>query len=108
MAEKGEPSGPMQKGTTYMVRPCIEPLNRPSILWRISAGSTQLLVGPASAFSCEQMKVRLSTRATSLGSEGAWKELGRFLGSSGVSVPALTSSSVRRVHSASEPSHQTT
>src|ERR1700753_3657485 len=106
MAEKGEPSGPMQNGTTYIVRPCIEPLNRPSSLWRISPGSTQLLVGPASAFLAEQMKVRLSTRATSFGSELAAKEFGRFF--KGFIVPAATSSPVSLVHSASEPSHQTT
>ena len=36
---------------------------------RISAGAIQLLVGPASSSLSEQMKVRPSTRATSLGSE---------------------------------------
>jgi hypothetical protein len=36
---------------------------------RISSGSTQLLVGPACSLVPEQMKVRSSTRATSLGSE---------------------------------------
>ena len=35
---------------------------------RISAGAIQLLVGPASSLLCVQMKVRSSTRATSLGS----------------------------------------
>jgi hypothetical protein len=35
------------------------------------------LVGPASSGFSEQMKVRLSTRATSDGSEAAKKELGR-------------------------------
>ena len=42
----------------------------------ISSGAIQLLVGPASFSSTEQMKVRSSTRATSLGSEAQWKELG--------------------------------
>ena len=37
----------------------------------ISFGSIQLLVGPASFSSTEQMKVRSSTRATSVGSEAA-------------------------------------
>ena len=37
----------------------------------ISSGSIQLLVGPASFSSTEQMKVRSSTRATSVGSEAA-------------------------------------
>ena len=39
----------MLKGTTYMVRPFIEPRNSSSSLARISAGAFQLLVGPASA-----------------------------------------------------------
>ena len=38
---------------------------------RISAGSIQLLVGPASSSRSLQMKVRSSTRATSLGSDQA-------------------------------------
>ena len=44
----------------------------------ISAGAIQLLVGPASASSTEQMKVRSSTRATSDGSVRAQNELGFF------------------------------
>ena len=47
----GEPSGPIENGTTYIVRPRIEPRNRPRSVSRISAGSRQLLVGPASASS---------------------------------------------------------
>ena len=66
-----DPRGPIENGTTYMVRPRIEPLNRPVRRARISAGSFQLLVGPASDSSAEQMKVRSSTRATSPGSERA-------------------------------------
>src|SRR5262245_36391752 len=62
------PSGPIQNGTTYMVRPFIEPRYSSVIVARISAGSTQLLVGPASASVLEQMNVRDSTRATSEGS----------------------------------------
>ena len=68
----GEPSGPMLNGTTYSVRPRIAPRN--SALSpvcssaRMSAGAIQLLVGPASSLRAEQMKVRSSTRATSLGS----------------------------------------
>ncbi len=71
MCEMCEPMGPMLKGTTYIVRPRMQPLNRPLSVARISAGSTQLLVGPASSFDFEQMKVRSSTRATSEGSERA-------------------------------------
>ena len=69
----------------------------------ISSGAIQLLVGPASFSSTEQMKVRSSTRATSLGSEAQWNELGLMSGLSRVNVPAATSSSVSRVHSCSEP-----
>ncbi len=65
----GEPSGPIENGTTYIVRPFMQPSNSPLSVARISAGSRQLLVGPASSSSSEQMKVRSSTRATSLGSE---------------------------------------
>ncbi len=72
----------------------------------ISAGSIQLLVGPASRSSTEQMKVRSSTRATSVGSEAAWKELGFFAGFSRVNVPVATRASVSSVHSSSEPVHQ--
>jgi len=67
----GEPSGPIENGTTYMVRPAMQPSNRPFRVWRISFGSVQLLVGPACSLVAEQMKVRSSTRATSLGSEHA-------------------------------------
>ena len=35
----------------------------------MSSGAIQLLVGPLSASSTEQMKVRSSTRATSVGSD---------------------------------------
>ena len=67
----GEPSGPIEKGTTYIVRPTMQPWKRPLSVSRISAGSRQLLVGPASDSRSEQMKVRSSTRATSAGSERA-------------------------------------
>src|SRR5690606_16719931 len=74
IADSGEPRGPMQKGTTYMVRPFIEPRNSPlspEKISRISAGAFQWLVGPASSSFSEQMNVRSSTRATSVGSEAA-------------------------------------
>src|SRR6185369_4346494 len=90
MYESGEPSGPMLKGTTYMVRPRMQPRKSSSSFARISPGSFQLLVGPASASFVEQMKVRSSTRATSLGSEWAQYEPGRLAGSSSVKVPAST------------------
>ena len=87
----GEPSGPMQNGTTYMVRPAMQPANRPEKVARISAGAIQLLVGPASSSFSEQMNVRSSTRATSEGSERARKLPGRRSGLSGRSVPCSTS-----------------
>ena len=44
-----EPTGPIEKGTTYIVRPCIVPLKSSSSWERISPGSRQLFVGPASS-----------------------------------------------------------
>ena len=66
-----EPSGPIENGTTYIVRPRIEPANSSVRASRISAGSRQLLVGPASTSVAVQMNVRSSTRATSPGSDRA-------------------------------------
>ena len=65
----GEPIGPMLNGMTYMVRPRMDPRKSASMRNFISSGSIQLLVGPASFLFFEQMKVRLSTRATSRGSD---------------------------------------
>src|ERR1700752_17341 len=76
--EIGEPSGPIENGTTYIVRPRIEPLNRSWSSARISVGARQLLFGPASASRSEQMNVRSSTRATSAGSDSARYEFGRL------------------------------
>src|SRR3954466_8183865 len=67
----GEPSGPMENGTTYIVRPFMEPRNSSVRVCFISAGSRQLLVGPAASSLAEQMNVRPSTRATSAGSLAA-------------------------------------
>src|SRR3954454_4654801 len=102
----GEPSGPIENGTTYIVRPCIEPRKRSVSVSRISCGSRQLFVGPASASSSEQMKVRSSTRATSPGSERAMYEFGRFASESFSNVPASTSCWQRRSYSSADPSHQ--
>ena len=63
------PSGPMQNGTTYIVRPRMQPSKTSANVRRISSGAIQLLVGPASVSFSEQMNVRSSTRATSLGSD---------------------------------------
>src|SRR3954471_17989572 len=51
----GEPIGPIQKGTTYIVLPLMHPSNLPFRMTFISAGAIQLLVGPASPFAREQM-----------------------------------------------------
>ena len=69
--EMSPPSGPMQNGTTYITRPRMHPLKISPNVVRISSGAIQLLVGPASSSRLEQMNVRSSTRATSLGSEAA-------------------------------------
>ena len=66
-----EPSGPIENGTTYIVRPFIEPAKSSFIVSRISAGARQLLVGPAWSSDSAQMNVRSSTRATSEGSDQA-------------------------------------
>ena len=59
MCAIGEPSGPIEKGTTYIVLPFIAPLNNAASpvcrIARISSGAIQLLVGPASSWRCEQM-----------------------------------------------------
>ena len=90
------------------MRPFMHPANRALSSWRISNGSRQLFVGPASASSSEQMNVRSSTRATSDGLERARNEFGRFSGLSLMKVPASTSCCVRRSHSSCDPSHHST
>ena len=61
----------MQNGTTYIVRPTMLPSYSSVMIAFMASGSIQLFVAPAS-FSCsEQMKVRSSTRATSVGSDAA-------------------------------------
>src|ERR1044072_7016546 len=72
----GEPSGPIENGTTYIVRPLMQPSKRPSRTSRISAGSRQLLVGPASSSRSEQMKVRSSTQGPIPGAGGGEVEIG--------------------------------
>ena len=59
----------MTYGTTYIVRPFIEPSKSAPSFAYASSGAIQLLVGPASSFVGVQMKVRCSTRATSFGFE---------------------------------------
>ena len=106
--EIGEPIGPMLNGITYIVRPFMQPSNNGAKVRFISLGAIQLLVGPASDFRSEQMKVRSSTRATSLGSELHAKLLGRLAGSRRLKRPRSTSKAVIRSYSSWEPSHSTT
>ncbi len=103
-----EPIGPMLNGTTYIVRPRMQPLNSPRSVAFISLGSTQLLFGPASLLLRGQTKVRSSMRATSFGSERARKLWGRFSGFSRIRVPDSTISSHSPSYSSCEPSHQRT
>src|SRR5213596_3993139 len=44
ISDLSEPSGPIENGTTYIVRPRIEPVNSSPSVSRISAGARQLLV----------------------------------------------------------------
>src|SRR3954447_18246911 len=106
MCEIGDPSGPIEKGTTYIVRPRMQPAKSLSSASRISEGSRQLFVGPASSSRSEQMNVRSSTRATSDGLERAREELGRLASESFSKVPASTSRWARESYSSADPSHQ--
>src|SRR5579875_1469202 len=101
-----EPIGPIENGTTYIVRPRIAPSNSSRSRARISWGSRQLFVGPASASRCEQMKVRSSTRATSPGSDSARYEFGRLASASFWKVPPSTSVCASWSYSSAVPSHQ--
>src|SRR6478736_1740407 len=98
----------MQNGMTYIVRPFMEPENFSLRSSRISVGSAQWLVGPASSGRFEQMYVRSSTRATSDWVERARNEFGRFSALRRVNVPLSTMRDVRRSHSACDPSHHST
>src|SRR3954468_7591211 len=106
ISASGEPIGPIENGTTYIVRPRIAPSNSSFSSARISSGSRQLLVGPASSSDWEQMNVRSSTRATSPGSDSARYEFGRLASDSFSNVPASTRDWQRSVYSSAEPSHQ--
>src|ERR1043166_6110217 len=82
--------------------------NSGRIFCAASDGDIQLLVGPASSGSSEQMNVRCSVRATSCGLERCRKQLGRYCWFRRIKVPSETIWSTRRSFSASLPSHQTT
>ena len=83
----GDPIGPMEYGMTYIVRPRIAPAKRWVSFCLIFTGSSQWLVGPASSFVAEQMKVWSSTRATSNVVDRTRMLLGRFWGFRGIAVP---------------------
>src|SRR5688572_29767074 len=106
ICDMGEPMGPMLNGSTYMVRPAMQPLNRAFSVFRISKGFTQLFVGPAASFDKAQMNVRSSTRATSVGSERARKQPGHVFRFNLMKVPAVTICAQRSSYSVLEPSTQ--
>ena len=45
----------MLNGSTNIVRPFMQPVNRPLSVFRISNGLTQLFVGPAASFDNAQI-----------------------------------------------------
>jgi hypothetical protein len=108
MCDSGPPTVPSENGTTYRVRPRMEPANRPCRVGRISAGATQLFVGPASDSRVDAMNVRASVRATSSGCERARYEPGRHCGLSLISLPSSTMPRSSASFSAREPSTQWT
>ncbi len=72
ICDMGEPTGPMLNGSTYMVRPRIAAAEQPlQLLAHLVRDLPSCWSGPALSFESEQMKVRSSTRATSLASERA-------------------------------------
>src|ERR1700683_588191 len=98
----GDPIAHMLYAITYMVRPLMEPAKS----WRsfsfILAGSSQLLVGPASSLLNEQINVRSSTRATSAGCDRTRILLGRFASSRGIATPVWIISRIIVWYSAAE------
>ena len=69
---------------------------------------TEVLDVKPSSSRCEQMNVRSSTRATSVGSDSARYEFGRFASDRRSNVPASTRTWHSRSYSSAEPSHQWT
>src|SRR5436309_15784325 len=89
-----------------MVRPRIAPFSSPCNFEYVSAGSDQLLVGPASSFVGVQMNVNCSTRATSFGFERCKYECGSFVSFNFNKTFCFNDSETRNSFSAFEPSHQ--
>src|ERR1041385_4944117 len=96
----------MLNGMTYMVLPRMHPRKRRVSVAFISLGLTQLFVGPASSLRTLQMKVRSSTRATSVGSDRERKLFGRFFSFNLMKVPDATIFAQSSRSSSFEPSHQ--
>ena len=103
----GEPTGPMLKGITYIVRPFITPSNFGVSRAFILSGSIQLLVGPASASSlASRCRCGLRRGRRRWDGCGRGSESGRSSGLSLMNVPLATISSQRRSYSSCEPLHQ--
>src|ERR1019366_6756032 len=98
----------MLYGITYMVLPVIAPASNPCNFCFIFAGSSQLLVGPASSWVRGQMKVRSSTRATSPGLDRTRMLFGGLSSASQTALPVRTISRSMAWYSSCEPSHQCT
>ena len=81
----------------------MQPLYSALIVFLSSTGSVQWFVGPASSSFFEAINVRLSTRATSEGSERNKKLFFRFF--KGVANFTSTNFFISRSYSAAEPSH---
>src|SRR4051794_14076542 len=91
---------------TNMVRPRIAPLSNSRSFPYVSAGSDQLLVGPASCFVGVQTKVNCSTRATSFGLDRCRYDRGTVFSFRSIRTFWLTDSAIKNSCSRSEPSHQ--
>src|SRR5882757_9927639 len=103
----GDAAGPKMYGITYIVRPFIEPVNKPPKVFLASAGAIQLLVGLAFSLSRVQMKVTFSVRATSLGSLRCSRQFGYVFSFNCNVWPSLINCCWMRAASSSDPSHQT-
>src|SRR5438132_6425909 len=89
-----------------MVRPRIAPFSSPCNFEYVSAGSDQLLVGPASSLVGVQMNVNCSTRATSFELDRCKYERGTFFSFSLINTFCFNDSAIRNSFSRSDPSHQ--
>ena len=98
----------MLKGMTYSVRPFMQPVKRPVSVAFISAGSAQLLVGPASSLVARADEGAVLD-ARHVGRVRADQVAVRALASSSfLAVPLATMSSTISPYSFSEPSHHRT